>query len=224
MTKATIFERTAEQLSWLSASHEACLVAFSTGKDSLVVMDMACRVFKRVMPYFMYLVPDLAVIEHRIADAEKRWGCEVFQVPHWCLGADMSNGVYCPRRPGFDGASRKLKGPDIIAYMRRETGIALCLTGDKKQDFLARRGWITSNKDADLAFPLADWTSLEVLAYLVTRGIPVPEAPYDNFGIDLSTRSLLWLHDNHPDDFRLLCGDFPFAPAVVVRRRFYGQA
>lgn len=34
---------------------------------------------------------------------------------------------------------------------------------------------------------------------------------------------VLWLHDDYPDDFALLCAHFPYARAVVKRREFYGN-
>jgi len=41
-------------------------------------------------------------------------------------------------------------------------------------------------------------------------------------GVGLVTRSLLWLHENEPDDFKKILRWFPFAEAVVYRRKYYG--
>lgn len=221
MASPRIFEQTAGELSRLSAMHSAALVAFSTGKDSLVVLDLCVRNFKRVVPFFMYLTRGLEIIESRIRQAESRWGVEVLQVPHWGLPNDMGQGIYCPKRPGFEGM-KGYNAAHVYEDVRRQTGIDLVLTGDKKRDFVSRRAAIRTNKDPYLAFPIADWSNAEVMAYLSHQKIALPDSPGDATGIDLTTKSLLWLHDHHRTDFDLLCRDFPFAPAVVARREYYG--
>ncbi|HZQ45959.1 MAG TPA: hypothetical protein VFC07_03025, partial [Verrucomicrobiae bacterium] len=75
----------------------------------------------------------------------------------------------------------------------------------------------------DVFYPIKGWNKHDVLAYLRMQNIPLPDAHQGNTsGVDLSTRSLLWLHDAYPDDFKLLCRYFPYAEAVVYRRKFYG--
>jgi hypothetical protein len=76
----------------------------------------------------------------------------------------------------------------------------------------------------DVVTPIAGFQKVDVLQYLASRRIPVPDSEGSNAnGVDLSTPSLLWLHDRHPRDFRRLCEVFPYAEAVVWRRRFYAS-
>lgn len=74
--------------------------------------------------------------------------------------------------------------------------------------------------------PLANWTRSQVLEYLHSRNIKVPEdmggSKYTRSGCDLNTRSILWLYDTMPDDFEKLQAVFPYVGAVVARREFYG--
>ena len=56
-------ENTLAELQGRRLQSDACLVAFSGGKDSLVVMDMSLRSFSRVEAFFMYLVPGLESVE-----------------------------------------------------------------------------------------------------------------------------------------------------------------
>ena len=51
---------------------EAVLVAYSGGKDSLVVLDLCKRSFRRVETFFMDLLPGLASVEAALAWASER--------------------------------------------------------------------------------------------------------------------------------------------------------
>ena len=222
MRSGGTFETTAAEIAKRSQKTSECLVAFSAGKDSLVVLDMACRAFKSVVAFYLYLVPGLRVIEDRLEAAAERWKVEILQYPHWIMVHDIKANIYCPKVPAFDSVTVP-KPADVYAMIREETGIRLIITGDKKADFVARRAVIKREKDdPELFRPIADWRNEEVLAYLGHHGIPIPDANRDCSGIDLRTDSLLWLHDNYPDDFKELCRTFPFALAVVKRRELYG--
>lgn len=162
---------------------DSCLVAYSGGKDSLVVMDLCMKTFRNVVPFFMYFVPGLAVIDKQLAYCKERWGKDVLMYPHWLLYRCLKNGIYCDEHFSKD----EMPEPtllDIYTWVRQETGISFLATGAKKSD--------SSGKSAT--------------------------------GVDLSTPSLLWLHDKHPRDFRKLLEFFPFAEAVVQRRKMYGIA
>jgi hypothetical protein len=62
------------------------------------------------------------------------------------------------------------------------------------------------------------------LSYLKINNIPLPDSSGKNAtGVDLSTPSILWLHDKYPDDFKKLLQFFPYAGAAVQRREYYGK-
>jgi hypothetical protein len=65
-----------------------------------------------------------------------------------------------------------------------------------------------------------------VYAYLKARNIPVPQESIDmgakGAGVDLHPDSLLWIYDNHPDDFRKIERVYPYVRAAVYRREWYG--
>jgi hypothetical protein len=77
--------------------------------------------------------------------------------------------------------------------------------------------------------PIAGWTKIDVISYLGKRGIPIPSSSATTTcahasGISLVPHELFWLYDEHPDDFKTLCQYFPYAEAVIWRRKFYGEA
>lgn len=208
------FSQTAELLGQRALSNPAVLVFYSGGKDSLAVMDLCVRSFRRVIGVHMDFVPGLAVMEERLDLARRRWGVEFYFTPHWMLSDFLRLGVYCNPVPGVGHVGL----PDVFAHVRKETGIPLIAHGGKLSDGLWRRWKMATGRDEDLIHPLSHWNKYEVLAYLKAREIPAAE----KFDLDLGTANLLWLYDNHPEDFRRVCQFFPHAEAVIHRREWYG--
>jgi phosphoadenosine phosphosulfate reductase len=219
-------ERLQETMGILRSAKEkqdACLVAFSAGKDSLCVLDMCCRTFSRVEAFFMYFIPGLEVIERQLDDASRRWGIKIHQVPHWTLSKHMSNSIYMwPSYKRDDLKPFKLR--DVYNLMKARTGIEMIATGARRADSLWRRRNLANIAHyTDLMYPVVGWGKADVFAYLAMHNIPVPPSSGGEMtGIGLVTPDLLWLHDEYPDDFRKLLKIFPFAEAVVWRRTFYG--
>lgn len=216
-----VLKKTIEQLQKESMTNKSILVSYSGGKDSLVVLDLCCSVFKHVVCFFMYFIPGLEVCERQLRFAKERWGVEIIQYPHWLLSRVLKNGIYCNNYYKLDDLP-ELGPNDIYAVARADTGIELIATGQKRSDTLHRRRNLSSPQ-RNVIHPIKDWNKHEVLAYLRMRNIPVPDSSGAAVtGIDLSTKNLLWLYDNHPEDFKKLCKVFPYAETVVWRRAWYG--
>jgi phosphoadenosine phosphosulfate reductase len=207
-----------------AAHSDSVIVSFSGGKDSLCVMDLCVRTFKRVQPFFMYLIPDLTCVEIELAKAEDRWGIPILRYPHWIAFRILRYNVYRYLFSAGETADiQEAKLNDIYALVMADTGIRQIAYGGKRSDSLWRKRMMATGA-ADFSFaPLAGWNKFDVLSYLRMRNIPVPSGSATNAcGIDLSTPSLLWMHDTHPHDFRKLLDYFPLAESVVYRRQFYG--
>lgn len=221
--KQNIFQKTFKHLETFAETNEDILISYSGGKDSLIVLDMCSKIFKRVVCFFMYIVPGLSICETQIKYAQDRYGVEIIQYPHWLLSHWLKAGVYRNPSYKFDNLP-DLKPNDIYALAREDSGIYLIATGMKRSDTLWRKRNL-SQETPGVIHPLINWNKYEVLAYCKLNNIPLPDAAEGNVsGIDLSERTLLWLHDKHPEDFRKLLRVFPFAEVPVYRRKFYGQS
>ena len=187
-------------------------------------MDLACKTFDHVEAFFMYFVPGISFLEQAMADASKRWGVRIHQVPHWSSLMAIKYGTYCNPAPQNEYELPDLSLWNIYASMIKLTGIPVILTGFKRSDSNSRRrfmAWSTSN--TQIIHPIAGWKKRDVLGYLQVRGIPIPASSgAATTGVDLTERELFWLHDNHPDDFKALCRYFPFAEALIKRREMHG--
>lgn len=203
--------------------HDACLVSFSAGKDSLCVLDMCVRTFRRVEAYFMYFLPGLEVMEERLDAAKRRWGVVIHQVPHWTTFRSIKYGFY--RWPSWkleDIPDLKLR--DIYNLMIAKTGIPIIATGARRGDSLWRKRNLANTAHyTDVIHPLVGWGKADVLGYLGAHKIPLPQSSGGQMtGIGFATPDVLWLADNYPRDFKRMCEVYPFVEAIVWRRKFYG--
>jgi phosphoadenosine phosphosulfate reductase len=222
-----IFEETIEELKRMAAMHEACAVSFSGGKDSLVCLDLCLRVFTRMVPFFLYFIPGLVSIEAPVEKYAAHFGVTVARYPHWIFFQNISDEIYCDSNYRFQQAQR-LRQMDVFNAMRAEHGIKLIVSGVKASDGPMRRRRLFADQksmDDHIIYPIKRWLKYDVLAYIKMRGIPMPEIGKKvSGGVDLSTPSLLSLHDNDPEDFARVERFFPYVRAVVERRRMYGVA
>lgn len=220
----TIIKEAHQKLSDLAKRTPAILVAFSGGKDSLVCLDLAIKHFRRVVPFFMFLVPGLHGIAEKTAIVKDRYGLEMLQYPHFLLFKAYLNSLYCKKSIRIAKTIQEFGLTDIYKAIIHDTGITTIINGSKETDSLWRRQrYFKFMTFENVFYPLKTWRKSDVLAYLSINNIPIPPSSGANStGVDLSTPSLLWLHDKYPDDFKRMQDYFPFIGAVVKRREWYG--
>ncbi len=221
----TLFTETRKELEKVARHQESILVAFSGGKDSWVCLDLCCKIFKRVVCFFLFFVPDLECVEIQLERARQRYGVEIrqYQYPHWLFFRCIKYGVYCDThwKDRMDVWEPKLN--DIYKAIIADTGIDRICSGMKGTDSLWCRRHFAINKLGKTLYPLKKWQRIDIISYLRMNQIDLPDAPGKNsWGIDLSTPTLLYLHDKFPDDFQRLLTFFPYAEAAVYKRMFYG--
>lgn len=217
-----VYQETIQKIESMAALCLSVLVSYSGGKDSLVVMDLCKKHFQNVKAFFMYFVPGLSVCERQLDYARQKWGVEIIQYPHWNYIQCLKQGVYCLNSTAHDKFP-EWKLADVYNAVRHDTGVDLIATGSKASDSRWRKFNLKNGTGDNVLVPLLNWNKFDVLAYLKINGIPVPDSSGGQAtGVDLSTPSILWLHDNHPEDFQKLLKHFPLAQAAIKRRDEYG--
>lgn len=220
-------QETLALLEGAARSHKRIVVAYSGGKDSIATLDMCIKTFgkENVDCFFMYLIPGMECVERELDRARQRWGVRIRQYPHWILHKLLTNGAYGTawfQRDDIQLFEWKLQS--IYAVAMADSGATIIGHGAKKSDSRWRKKQLgTWGKQDYMLYPLIGWRKPDVLAYLQINKLWVPDSSGTNAtGIDLTPPSLLWLHDNHPNDFAKLAVPFPYIWAVVYRRKFYG--
>lgn len=217
-----ILDETSAKYQELSQRSDRCLVAYSGGKDSMVVLDYAVRYFKEVLAFFMYWVPDLELQEKALSEAEKRYGIEIVRYPHWLLSRTKREGHYCNRIDDFPDWSID----DNYEIAMADAGVDFLITGARAADSPTRRRYIGAHKGKKdhVVYPIVNWNKYDVLGYLKMRCLPIPDSSGGTAtGVDTSIKSLLWLYQNHKADFDRVAEHFPFIEAVIWKEKFYGQ-
>src|SRR5688500_4971874 len=75
-------------------SEGRCLLAFSTGKDSIGAYIQLRRHFTDIIPFYLYLVPDLEFVEESLTYYESIMGRRILRLPHPSLYRWLNNLVF----------------------------------------------------------------------------------------------------------------------------------
>ena len=204
---------------------DSVIVAFSGGKDSIVTLDLCFRYFKRVQPFFMYLVPDLEFQERMLRWYEKKYKTEIMRIPHFEVSDFLKYGAFTLRDFGVD----IVKINDIYEYMRQETGIHWIAAGERCADSIVRNAMIKQSGSIDHKrgrfYPLAYWKKQEILQYIKHKKLYLsPEQKRLGFSFrSLAGSELAVIKEHYPDDYEKILKVYPFAEAGVMRYQEYGK-
>jgi phosphoadenosine phosphosulfate reductase len=220
-----VFIETATRLSQVASRSPRVAVAFSGGKDSLVVLDLCARAFKEVVLVHVYKVPGLGIYERQIKWAQRQYSCDVVRFPNPQYFFHRQEGFYCFPDHVCDEFPN-LVIQEILSALPYVLGCPLA-TGRKAIDnfWTSKKATGEDWMNGDEIRPIHTWRTHEVVGYLASRKIPVPESDgrKSAAGDDLSRPGTLWLYDRHRKDYEKMCRYYPFLPAIVYRRKWYGD-
>lgn len=203
---------------------DTVLVAFSGGKDSVVTLDLCCRYFKRVIPFFMYIVPGLEFQEQLLDWYERRYGLEIVRLPHFEVSNFMRYGTFRE----YDFSVPIISITDIYAYMRTTTDGTWIAAGERINDSIVRRAMIkhsgTVDRNRGRFYPVAYWTKRNVMDYIKTKklklGIDSKKLGFSFKSLD--GHELSMVKQEFPNDYERILRMYPFAEAAVRRFEMYG--
>ena len=222
------------------------IVAYSGGKDSAAVLDLAARAVgaDRLRAYFLYIVPGLECQERVLRAASTRYGVEIMRLPHVALQDMLRDGAHRPKATRF---RRRVKDDDVYRHVRRETGGRVILAGHRMDESQGRRGMISRASDTPVpgcrdigfdaakrqpawpdcrgvcakhgkAWPICDWVGRTAWGYARHHDLPVFRfGEGDTNELTLNASSLLWLSTRHPDDYAKVRARFPRVETLVLR-------
>lgn len=191
-------------------------IAFSGGKDSHVVLDLAAATFPRLYGYYLYRVGELKFIDKICRRAEKRWSIKILYYPHFDLYRCYKNAIFQPHWKATDEVP-KITMKDVEQTFRADTGVTFIAYGWRRTDSLSRALIMKSCHGIDLKaqriYPIWQWRRSDVFSYLKIRNIPRPPAlgRQEQGGADFHPEALRWLRDNYPDDYDKFIKEFPYA-------------
>lgn len=204
---------------------DSVIVGFSSGKDSIVTLDLCFKYFKHVVPYFMYIVPNLSFQERTLQKYERHYNTEILRIPHFEMSDFMRYGTF--RNP--DPMVRIVSVAEEYDYLRLKTGIDWIAAGERIADSIVRRAMIKKSGSIDQQrgrfFPLAQWNKRDVLTYIKRNRLYMPP---DSRELGFSFRSLAGaelavIKKTFPDDYQQILKYYPLADVAVERFNRYGE-
>lgn len=210
------------------------LVACSGGKESRACLDFAVAEFgaANVECFFMALVEGLESVEAPVHATLARYpGVKLHRVPHWLLSHYLREATLMPHQTAA-ATMRKQKLVDVERAVRAKTGIEWIAWGWRANDSVTRRVLLKRHApdgvwpETHRVFPIADWSTKDVVGYLKGRGIALPprfgaKTLNGPSGFDLTASCLRYLREHYPRDFAKVKAVFPFCEIVLERERFF---
>lgn len=209
------------------------IILFSSlnGKDSILLTDMCCRIFKKVVSVYLYTVKDLQHIEaFRTVQKAKYNNITFLERPHFALYGYQKSGYL-----GYKGHEKlKRKTLSQIAQdVKEETGIEWACFGFKRTDGLQRRlmmmalekeGSPAINLKTKNVYPIEKWKNGNVLAYIDKMKLPRPtvyDSKHQSQGVSPGDLNfLLWCKRNCPADYKKVINEFPEAETLIFEHEY----
>jgi 3'-phosphoadenosine 5'-phosphosulfate sulfotransferase (PAPS reductase)/FAD synthetase len=202
---------------------DAIGVAVSFGKDSLATLDLCCRIFPRVEGYYLFRVRGLSIVDEWAEVVRVRHGVNVRMYPHFDLSRCYRNAVLQPHWKGLQKAPA-IKMADVEAKFRSDVNVSWIAYGWRRNDSFSRALIMKKCGGYDPAarrvFPLRSWRRADVLAYLESKGIPLPPSlgRKEQGGLDFHPDALETLRTERPQDYDRWLRDFPFSGMQLASR------
>ena len=117
---------------------------------------------------------------------------------------------------------------DIYNKIRNDTGIQWVANGMKQCDSMTRRAFIHQyykeaiNLKTKTFYPLSKWNQKQVKQYIKINRLLSPvqlNQGKQSEGIGIDKKSILFLYENYPNDYKLLETKFPLIGALIERER-----
>lgn len=199
------------------------ILFYSCGKDSIILLDLLCKKFDRVVCVFMYFVKDLEHINKYINYCTTKYNnVEVLQVPHFMLSSIYRYGMYCP----VDKSIKKLLTlKDIDAFVRGKFNIYYTVYGWKQADSLDRRVILRTykmqafNEATNKVYPLSMWLDGQVLSYIKLNKLanPIRYSKNKSGGLGFNTECYVYLRRYYPNDLKKILKKFPLSQQILIQ-------
>ena len=232
LVKGTEHVPSGEQVIAQMRKHSSTIsLSFSCGKDSIGAWLALHGKFKRIIPIYMYLIPDLGFVERALDYYEQFFNTRIYRVPHPSLYRMIRNYVYQPpeRIALIDAMGLPVpEYEEITGAMIEEAGgdnATYCATGVRAADspirYMAVKKHGPINHKRRSFWPIWDWRKAYLLERMQDAGVKVPQ-DYRMFGRSfngIDHRFMYQIKANYPEDYKKILKWFPLANLDGFRRR-----
>lgn len=201
---------------------EPVLLAFSRGKDSVAAWIALREAGVAVVPYHLYLVPDLAFVTEDLHRWEEAFSTKILNLPHPSLFRWLNNFTFqAPERLATIDAARlpSFTYEQLVGVIRERTGLpsAWVCDGVRSADSPTRRLAMNTHgvmrHSSRKCSPVWDWRKSHVVEAIASAGASLgPEYGWFGRSFDgIDARFLGPLREHAPDDYERILHWFPLA-------------
>ncbi|WNV82227.1 hypothetical protein [Umezawaea sp. Da 62-37] len=213
----------------LAAEGKPVLLGFSRGKDSLAAWLAMRDAGITVVPYHLYLVPDLRFVEDSLKFYEDFFGVPILNLPHPTLYRWLNSLLFQPPERAAVIEAAQLPEPtyeELAELIRTDFDLPAAWNADgvRAADSPNRRmAMVTHGPKREHLRKVSivwDWRIADVRAALARHHCPLPEE-YEWFGRSfdgMDFRFLDPIRQHAPEDYRRILDWFPLADLEVFRR------
>lgn len=204
-------------------------IGFSTGKDSVVGLDLLIKAGIEPLPIYFYIVPELDFIENNIALYEKHFGVKVVRLPHPILYDYIHHQAWQPYDKALllDTVNLGMISFEMMNKIYIESNGIKDFDYDcncmKMADSLNRRLLLRKSPDIDhdrkIIYLAKYFADKDIYAYLKDNDIPLTD-DYKIFGRSwdgISYHFLTGVHKYYPNDYAKIKEYFPLIDAELMR-------
>lgn len=218
-----------------AAECDTCLLSFSCGKDSIGAYVQIREHFRRIVPFYCYLIPDLQFVNESLEYYESVMGCHIVRLPHPSLYRMLNNLVFQP--PERCAVIEAMNLPnfeyqDVYRILREdydlpaESYVAVGVRAvDSPMRWRAIQQHGPENAKNQTFFPCYDWRIDQLEEAIAKSGIKLP-IDYEWFGRSfdgIDSRFLGVLKERSPADYRRVLEWFPLADMETSRQEMRGR-
>lgn len=192
---------------------KSVIVFFSTGKDSVVLLDLCHKYFENIKAVYLYYVPELRYKNKILKLYEDRYNIKIEQCPQY----DVSKIL---KKHSISGKNiQTIKPVDLEIFLREKFNAEYCAYGYKMQDSVFRGGILNDkncingiNQREKRIYPLTRWSHKEIFEYIKKEKLPLSfEYDYGFRDINIfSGDALEFIKEKSPDDYRKIIKFYPF--------------
>ncbi len=229
------FENSDELCQYMAELSKGCtILAFSTGKDSIVAWLKLRRYFDKIVPYYLYTVPSgpLSFTERALRYYEEWFGCHILRLPHPSLYRLLNRFVLqAPEnlRTIEEANLPELDYEDINALVRATDPAlenAYQASGVRSADSIVRRQSMLKhgqvNHKARRWYPVFDYKKEDMVRELDAAQIALP-IDYEWFGRTydgLDYRFTSVIKEKSPVDYERIKEAFPLVELDILRHEY----
>lgn len=199
---------------------DRAIIFYSCGKDSILMLDLASKIFDKITLVFMYFVKDLEHIEKYLSYAKLKYPkIEIIRIPHWNLSFIYNTGTYC-----IESKKTKLITlSDTISWANNCYPNSVIFLGMKKSDSLNRNLMLRNIKDyyvdkTNVCYPIDSWKNNEVASYIKLKNLSTPikySLNKKSQGLGFNEDVFVFLRNNYPKDLDKIYSKFPLSEQIL---------